>query len=192
MSKNIYENTFLYYCMANSTLKYQSTAIVDVDTACFDVPVLSHTYADGCGTIVFDGCLTRLGDNAFNKNNDLVSVECPHSLLVIGARAFAQCENLESVIVGNNLQQVGEFAFAQCTKLSRVALPDSVTAIGMYAFNTCWSLTSFDIPKGVTKIEEWTFNAAGLTRLTIPENVKEIGYRAFARTHIQSLVIPGS
>lgn len=177
--------------MANSAIKYQSRAIINIDASCFDKPILSHTYTDGCGEIVFEGSLTSIGEIAFAKNEEIISITLPETLQIIGNSAFWRCSNLEEVvIVGENLQTVGNGVFRQCTKLASINLPDSVTSIGTEAFGLCWALKSFKIPRGVTKIEDWTFNGAKLTQLTIPENVKEIGYRSFAHTSIQSLVIP--
>ncbi len=178
--------------MENSVIKYQSTTIINLDTACFDAPILSHTYVDGYGRIEFEGNLTRVGENAFFDNTNLISITLPDSLLEIAANAFCRCKGLQEVYVGNQLQCIGQSAFAQCTNLAHIVLPDSVTSIGANAFCLCWELKSLSIPKGVTKIEEWTFNAAGFTHLTIPDNIQEIGYRAFAHTHIVSLVVPGT
>lgn len=51
--------------------------------------------------------------------------------------------------------------------------------------------TSLDIPNGVEKINQYLcYQNASLTKLTIPNTVKEIGLNAFAYTKITELVLP--
>ncbi|MCQ2468915.1 MAG: leucine-rich repeat domain-containing protein [Ruminococcus sp.] len=57
-----------------------------------------------------------------------------------------------------------------------------MTRIGKSAFNNCNNLKSIKQPSGITKIEDSTFSFCGLTELTIPEGVTEIGVDAFSYT----------
>ena len=73
---------------------------------------------------------------------------------------------------------IGEFAFWMCGKLASVTLSGESNVIGASAFRGCSALTSIDLSK-VTSIGEYAFSAAGLTTLTIPENVEKIDANAF-------------
>lgn len=68
-----------------------------------------------------------------------------------------------------------------------------VTTIGRSAFMSCTGLTSVTIPNSVTNIGEYAFSHTGLTSLTIPNSVTAIGYCAFTGcTGLTSLDIPES
>ena len=64
----------------------------------------------------------------------------------------------------------------------------------MYAFSGCSGLTSLTIPSSVTEIGSYAFeDCSGLTSLTIPSSVTEIGWYAFEGcSGLTSLTIPSS
>ena len=64
----------------------------------------------------------------------------------------------------------------------------------MYAFSGCSGLTSLTIPSSVTEIGRETFmGCSGLTSLTIPSSVTSIGWSAFSGcSGLTSLTIPSS
>ena len=64
----------------------------------------------------------------------------------------------------------------------------------MYAFSGCSGLTSLTIPSSVTEIGSYAFeDCSGLTSLTIPSSVTSIGYYAFSGcSGLTSLTIPSS
>ena len=64
----------------------------------------------------------------------------------------------------------------------------------MYAFSGCSGLTSLTIPSSVTEIGSYAFeDCSGLTSLTIPSSVTSIGWSAFSGcSGLTSLTIPSS
>ena len=64
----------------------------------------------------------------------------------------------------------------------------------MYAFSGCSGLTSLTIPSSVTEIGSYAFeDCSGLTSLIIPSSVTSIGYYAFSGcSGLTSLTIPSS
>lgn len=72
--------------------------------------------------------VTRIGDYAFCKLNDLIHVSIPSSVRTIGREAFVGCSNLESVDMKEGLQQIGQESFRDCG-LTTVILPASVREI---------------------------------------------------------------
>lgn len=177
--------------------------------------IVSNTYENGQGVIVFDNIVTKIGSHAFEHCSLLTDITIPESVIEIGEYAFAGCESLtglnipEGVTAINNgtfnlcfalanvtipegVTLIGNHAFANCQKLTEITLPESVTSIGSQAFEMCTALTSINIPKGVTEIKDETFeNCSQLTDITIPEGVTLIGVSAFAScSSLTSIVIP--
>ena len=178
--------------------------------------IVSNTYENGQGVIVFDNIVTKIGSHAFEHCSLLTDITIPESVIEIGEYAFAGCESLtglnipEGVTAINNgtfnmcfalanvtipegVTLIGNHAFANCyQELTEITLPESVTSIGSQAFASCGALRSINIPKGVTKINDRTFSGCfTLTDVIIPEGVTSIGEYAFnSCSSLTSIVIP--
>lgn len=105
--------------------------------------------------IVPDG-VENISSNAFTHSN-ISSITFPNSLKYIGIGAFSYCTNLSTIKFGNGLISIGEFAFESCSKL-----------------NSC------TLPTGLQRIENSAFKGSGITRIEIPNSVKELGSEVFA------------
>ena len=104
--------------------------------------IVSNTYQDGQGKIVFNYTITSIGEGAFFGCSSLTSVTIPDSVTSIGDYAFDYCSSLTSVTIPDRVTSIGVAAFYGCSSLTSVTIPDSVTEIGYYAFWDCSSLTS--------------------------------------------------
>ena len=126
-----------------ATLKITSTPssddIKDINTALRDN---ENTYfvLDLSGT-----ALTTLDDDSFEYCRNLVGIELPDTLEVIGNNAFYNCEKLANIILPDSLEEIGEWAFIYCECLKSIVIPDNVTTIGNYAFSDCSALESVTI-----------------------------------------------
>ena len=141
--------------------------------------VLSHTYVDGQGIIVFFSPLTTIGYE-FSGCRSLTSVTIPDSVTTIVSGAFRFCSSLKSVTIGDSVTTIGSYAFSDCWNLTSVTIPNSVTTIEEYAFRFCISLTSVTIGASVTTIGDQAFyDCESLTSVTIPDSVTTIGNEAF-------------
>ena len=142
--------------------------------------IISNTYNNGVGVIVFDRPITTIGNNAFEYCSSLTSVTIPNSVTSIGDNAFYNCNKLTSITIPNSVTTIGGWAFYDCYSLTSVTIPDSVTTIGSYAFYDCNKLTSVTIGDSVTTIGGNAFAyCRSLTSITIPDSVTSIGGSAF-------------
>ncbi|MDY4943212.1 MAG: leucine-rich repeat protein [Candidatus Limisoma sp.] len=151
--------------------------------------------------------VTSISSEAFLGCSGLTSVTIDNSVTSIGDGAFYECSGLTSVAIPNSVTEIGENAFYKCSGLTSVTIPNSVTSIGADAFyGTAWydnqpdglvyagkvaykykgtmpNNTSITIEDGTPSIASSAFlGCSGLTSVTIPNSVTEIGKSAFSGT----------
>ena len=182
------EKQLIYYTSKNSSV------VTPNNSSVFGANIISNTYNNGVGVIVFDGEVTTIGDYAFYDYDSLTSITIPDSVTTIGDYAFWGCSSLTSITIGNSVTTIGDYAFVSCDSLTSISIPDSVTTIGDGAFGYCSSLTSITIPDSVTTIGDLAFSGcSSLTSITIPDSVTTIGDWAFGYcSSLTSITIPDS
>ena len=119
----------------------------------------SHTFADGTGTVVYEGTVTGLGTRALNGTK-LTAIKLPAGITTIGERAFTDCSKLATITFADNgaaLTSIGDYAFAGCDPLTSFIIPNSVTTFGNYVFQSCDELATVTIGTGITALGESTF-----------------------------------
>lgn len=123
-----------------------------------------------------------VGENAFESNENIVSVYFFESCTSIGEYAFNGCTNLKSVTFAENsrLSYLGSYAFSGCDILKEIELPCGLTEIPSYAFQSCDMLNTVILPDGVVRIADYAFaNDIALIDIVIPSSIIEIGGSAF-------------
>ena len=97
-------------------------------------------------------------DNVLLCNcTELVSIEIPDFVTLIGDFAFSYCNGLTSVIIPNSVTSIGNYAFIYCSRLTSIIIPNSVTSIGNSAFRYCKELTSVTILNSAAFIKDYAF-----------------------------------
>lgn len=103
----------------------------------------------------------------------------------------------------SKIEQIGEYAFAY-SAFESLILPEKLDEIPDYAFNGCKTLSSVKMPVSCKRIGEGAFGGCYLLNpcRLVPEDVEEIGIRAFyrcrgadfdaERNRWESLVLPSS
>ena len=153
----------------------------------FDSKIVSNTYKDGVGTIVFEKTVTNIGNEAFDECSTLTSILIPETVTSIGESAFSFCKNLSRITIPSSVTSIGESAFSCCYNLTSITIPDSVTSIGEGAFWGCENLTTFygrfaskdNCSLIVDGVLIAFAEACDLTRYIIPDYVASIGKLAF-------------
>ncbi len=123
--------------------------------------------------------LTEIEPDVFHHCQELKAIVIPDSVTKIGDRAFMGCYGLVTVDMGENVTSIGASAFDECVALEDFDFGDKITFIGESAFNRCWSLCGIDIPKGINSLSMAFSSCNGLTEITVPSNVKTVGYHTF-------------
>ena len=163
--------------------------------------------------------LKTIGEDAFNDTS-LTSLNIPLSVTSIGPKAFLRAP-IESLIMGGMIEDLTSGAFTgrgtvngvwqdfsicttlrsaqlnlisipaqlfyRCFELTELYLGDSVETIGNSAFYEASGLTLLSIPNSVTEIGAGAFRSSGLVSLTIPSSVQVVGEEAFAYSAVESL-----
>lgn len=114
------------------------------------------------------------------SGNERTTYTIPNSVTRIGDEAFNYCQKLISITIPDNVKSIGSYAFESCLSLANITIPNSVTSIEHYAFYDCKSLTSIIIPDSITRIEDSVFYyCSNLKSITIPNSIKSIGDSTF-------------
>ena len=147
----------------------------------FNATIVSNTFNNGKGVILFDQPITSIGNNAFQDCSSLTSISLPESLTSIGNNAFAGCDELTSITLPAGVTTIGKEAFYSCRRLTSISLPTNLTSIGDRAFYGCDELASIDLPAGVTSIGNKAFSyCSSLTSITLPTNLTSIKDETFS------------
>ena len=119
----------------------------------------------------------------------LETVDLPECLERIEWKAFFECKALERLALPQSLQWIGEEAFAQCDSLTQVSIPDGVQRIDNRAFAGCEHLKQLTLPKQLTAVQRGAFAGTGITRIEIPEQVKQLDFTAFEQCFDLGLIV---
>ena len=130
-----------------------------------------------------DSSVTELPQGIFETMVELVQVELPDGLRVIGKGVFKDCRKLENVNVPLSVKTIGDQAFSNCFRLQLPKLPDALDTIGHQAFHACNYITKARIPPCLTNINNSFFWCRNLISLEMPETVQSIDKTALFRCY---------
>ena len=177
--------------VANNELVYTSSdgnIVEPYQTMGFNANIVSNTYSNGRGLIVFDKDITAISEYAFYNCTKLTSIKMPNSVTNIKEYAFYGSK-LNSVEISANTTTICEYAFYK-TAITNVVIPNKVASIGAYAFYDC-SLSALTIGESVEVIGDYAFYSTNIKTITIPNNVSSIGANAFEQCSSLTSVIIG-
>ena len=164
------------------------TPIELIVTEGFGGELMSHTFEDGYGKIVFDNNVTAIPNEAFKDCATLTSILLPNCVTTIGDYAFDGCSDLQGATIPDNVTTIGSYAFGDCINITSVTIPESIESISSCAFLGCTKLKEFKgkyaSEDGYCLVVDGVLNSfamgCGATKYTIPDNVITIGERTFS------------
>ena len=103
-------------------------------------------YASNLVVVDIPEGITIIGDGSFEGCSSLKDIKFPKSLTSIGDGTFANCSSLEQVdLLHTNVHELGDGAFAFCESLREMKVPDSLQTFGNHVFHECSELVPSDI-----------------------------------------------
>lgn len=144
-------------------------------------------------TVTIPGSVQRLKPNCFAKSN-LKSVVLEEGVKHLEGSVFSLCNHLVEAQFPSTLQHMDVNTFEYCKSLQKVTFASNckLKRIGNRAFYECKKLTTIELPENLEEIGERAFAYSGLKSITIHENIKKICKSAFEGTQIQEITIPAS
>ena len=157
--------------------------------------------------------ITEVGEDIFADCKTLRGVKLPEGVSRINKEAFWGCSILEKINFPAKLTSVGDNAFRSCLSLELDNLPNSLLYVGREAFcdvplkalkldrkvemgagafsNT--PITEIEMATPCDSIREGTFrDCPNLTKITIGEGLKYIGYSAFSNSPVKEANLPST
>lgn len=164
-------------------------------------------------TVKLPESITEVGEDIFGDCKTLRGVKLPEGVSRINKEAFYGCSILETINFPAKLTSVGDNAFSLCSKMELDNLPNSLLHVGQSAFcyvplkalkldrkveigagafsNT--PITEIEMATPCDSILGETFsNCPNLTKITIGEGLKYIGYNAFSNSPVKEANLPST
>lgn len=134
--------------------------------------------------------VTKLGGQAFMKNNLVTSVIMPDTVVEIRFDCFSECSKLESITLSKNLESIGDRAFYKCTSLKHITIPSKTNVIGYTAFESS-GLETIVFEEGLEIIGGYgSFARTKIKEIRLPSTAREIGDSAFgANPDLETVVL---
>lgn len=121
------DNPVVVYDVPNNQIwyktKYDFAVTLPTETTT-NANLMSHTYENGIGKLVFD--------------NDVTTLKTTNTI----GGAFKALTTITHVWLPESLTSIEGYAFYGCTGLTSITLPESLTSIGQYTFYGCTGLVS--------------------------------------------------
>ena len=187
LSKNIRyvgKEAFSYNQITSVTL---NDGLVEIDAAGF--------FRNNIKELIIPSSVTTLRRLAFALN-DLTEINIPNTVTYLGEGAFTSNKVTENPFI-YKLNSDGTYDRSVLNSFagkdaSNIVIPSNITTIGPCAFRNVGG-TYLDIPSTVTTISDLAFEQAWISKITLNEGLKTIGYGGFHRnTSLTEISIPNS
>lgn len=133
--------------------------------------------------LVFPDGLVRIGNHAFEPHfrNSIHKLSFGSGLAFIGDYAFGEFGaeiSMKELSFPDSLIEIGDNAFSKCEQLENLCLGSGIKKIGSHNFEKCEKLTTLVLPEGLRSIGSSSFSECGITEITLPESLTQLGFNA--------------
>ena len=151
----------------------------NIDVMTFDDGLFGELFRN-VNEIVIGENVKKINEYTFIFSN-IEEIVIPDNVESISDYAFYECLNLKKVDIGTGLTKIGKAAFMSDDNLTTVTGGENIQEIGASAFGKCLALSSFEFSNNLKEIDKWAFSFTSLKKVTIPQNMQNIGLYSFAR-----------
>lgn len=173
------------FCSALKEVKLSGHVSVDSN---------GFSYCDSLQKVSFDGKI-QLGDFCFQDCGSLTDIEFSKEtdateLLTMKSSSFRGCTGLHFVTYAHKTYEIKGYESLKDNILPKQVRQIYASALSVFDIDSRLSLTSYDgyarkvtIPEGIQSIEREVFrDKEGLSFVTLPKSLKDMGARAFDKT----------
>lgn len=111
----------------------------------------------------------------------------PEGVRSIGEKAFSRHSEIISVSFPESLEKISASSFWMCNKLRTVSIPKNVKIIKASAFQGCNSLTEVKLTEGLLVIEDYAFAGTEVAKLDLPASVRALGDSALDNINVVNI-----
>ncbi len=140
----------IYYPAARACYRYIVPETVE------GIRAYAFSQCSGINTLIFPDTVRWIGESTLMNAQSICNVQLGTGLSGIPDRMFYGCTALCSVTVPSNIVMIGESAFYNCEKLSALTLSEDLVSVGSCAFFGN-GLSSVSLPASVQEIGEYAF-----------------------------------
>ena len=99
--------------------------------------------------------ITQVANNACNGATNLISIDLPEGITIIGYGSFNCCISLKEIKFPKSLTKIGSCSFANCSSVEKVdLLHTKVQELGENAFSECTSLREMKVPNSLQTFDD--------------------------------------
>ena len=156
--------------------------------------IVSNTYENGKGVIVFDGDVTAIPSSLFQGSSGLRNIWLPGTVKEIAYQAFSGCSTLLNIYLQEGLKVIGSDAFRNCSSLRKLALPSTLETLGQSVIRGDNMLPQLVIPESIVSLGDYAlYGSTGLTSISfLADTPPTLGFRALDETNDCPVYIPSS
>ena len=168
--------------------------MLKINAGAFEADIISHTYSNEEGIIIFDKTIISIEDYAFKDCSNLATVIIPNGVTSIRQCAFCDCNSLTTITIPNSIIEMELWAFCNCNSLKKIYITDLsawcrirfscidsnplYNGANLYLNNEL--VSQLIIPSDITEIRNYTFSGCtSFASVIIPNNITTIDTDAF-------------
>ena len=132
------------------------------------------------GLIVRKSDMEVVGIHRCADKSDLRHLVIPEGVRFIGEKAFSKHSEIISVSFPESLEKIGISSFWRCKGLRTVSIPQNVKIIKACAFQGCDHLAEVKLNEGLLVVENYAFAGTEVAKLDLPASIRALGDNALA------------